>query len=240
MNVAIDSGNSYSKVGWFEQNRLVRYQAGLKFEDMVEAVRSGPVAAMIFSSVGVSIDKFTEALQPQVPVLHLTAETPLPVAVSYHSRSTLGVDRLAAAVGGNRLFPGEDLVIIDAGTCVTYDLIDKKAVFQGGIIAPGMRMRFEAMHRFTQRLPLVSETDDPPLIGKSTAEAMQSGVVNGMKAEMEGIIEEYRNVFPGARVLLCGGDAAFFESRLKLAIFAVPELVLIGLNRILQYNVLDT
>ncbi len=239
MNVVIDSGNTYSKIGWFDQDKLVMYRTDLRYDAMIRAVRSHPVTRILYSSVSHSFDKFRQTLQPRVPVLHLTNELPLPVGVDYETPETLGVDRLAAAAGGNYLFPREDLVVIDAGTCITYDLIDRHGVFQGGIIAPGLRMRLKAMHTFTKRLPLIEIPEGGALIGKSTRGAMQSGAVNGMLAEIGGIVEAYRHQYPNCRVLVCGGDAGFFESRLKLPIFALPELVLIGLNRILLYNVTE-
>ena len=122
-------------------------------------------------------------------------------------------------------------------TLITYELLDKNGVFQGGLISPGMRMRFSALHTFTKRLPLVEPENDSVFIGKSTLQSMQSGVVNGILAEIEGIIERYRHETSTLCVVTCGGDAPFFESKLKHPIFAVPELVLIGLNRILLYNV---
>ncbi len=236
MELAIDSGNTYSKVGWFEGNQLVKSSFGLTFEELSEAVKAYPVRRIIFSSVSFTLEEFREALQLNVPVLRLSNSTPLPIGVNYDTPETLGADRLAAAAGANSLYPGSDLVVIDAGTCITYDVIDVRGVFQGGAIAPGLRMRFRAMHEFTRRLPLIEEIDNRLLIGKSTATAMQSGVLNGMIAEIEGMIGAYRREYAGARVVMCGGDLGFFESRLKLPIFAVPELVLIGLNRILQYN----
>lgn len=236
MELAIDSGNTYSKVGWFEGNQLVKSLFGLTFEELSHAVKAYPVRRIIFSSVSFTLEEFREALQLNVPVLRLSNSTPLPIGVSYDTPETLGADRLAAAAGANSLYPGSDLVVIDAGTCITYDVIDAKGVFQGGAIAPGLRMRFRAMHEFTRRLPLIEEIDNRLLVGKSTATAMQSGVLNGMIAEIEGMVGAYRREYAGAKVVMCGGDLGFFESRLKLPIFAVPELVLIGLNRILQYN----
>jgi len=236
MELAIDSGNTYSKVGWFDDNRLIKSMSGLGFGEMIEAVRTSPVRRIIFSSVSYSLEEFSDALQLNVPVLRLSNSTPMPIGINYGTPETLGADRLAAAAGANCLYPGSDLIVIDAGTCITYDLIDAEGVFQGGAIAPGLRMRFRAMHEFTRRLPLIEEIDNKMLIGKTTVTAMQSGVLNGMIAEIEGMAGAYRREYPEAKVVMCGGDLGFFESRLKLPIFAVPELVLIGLNRILQYN----
>jgi type III pantothenate kinase len=162
---------------------------------------------------------------------------PVPLVKDYDTPETLGADRVAAAVGATVLFPDEELVVIDMGTCITYDYVDRREHFQGGLISPGMRMRFQAMHTFTLRLPLIEAIEVPSLIGKSTRHAMQSGVMNGLIAEINGIVDAYRSQSPNCRVVLCGGDVPFFESLLKPPIFVVSELVLIGLNRILQYNV---
>lgn len=236
MILAIDSGNTFSKVGWFEKDRLLRSAFGLRFEELIQVVRSERPERIIFSSVSYTADEFQQALQLNVPVLRLTNKTAMPVRINYDTPETLGVDRLAAAVGASHLYPSRALVVIDAGTCITYDLVDQERVFQGGAIAPGLRMRLKAMHHFTRRLPLIEEPEAVSLIGKSTVKAMHSGAANGMMAEVRGMIAAYRDEYPGAEVVMCGGDLTFFESRLKLPIFAVPELVLIGLNRILQYN----
>jgi type III pantothenate kinase len=237
MNVAVDSGNTYSKIGWFEGDKLIRYQTRLIWSDLVKEIHNDRPDRIIFSSVSNSVEEFKEALNITVPILDLYGETPLPIKKEYKTPQTLGADRIAAAIGANWLFPDKDLVVIDMGTCITYDLVDKSGTFQGGLITPGVKMRFTALHTFTKRLPLVEPVIMPDLIGKSTKEAIESGVMNGVLAEMEGIIERYRHTLPSLSVVLCGGDIPFFESSLKPAIFAVPELVLIGLNRILRYNV---
>jgi type III pantothenate kinase len=236
MNVVIDSGNTYSKIGWFQEEKLIRYTKGLSFEELIRSVRSNVPDNIFYSSVNRSVEEFREALALQIRVFNLSAVTPLPILKSYDTPETLGADRIAAAAGANFLYPEEDVVVVDMGTCITYDLIDNTGTFQGGLISPGVKMRFNAMHTFTKRLPLVQPEKNPELIGKSTVAALQSGVMNGILAEMNGIIERYRHKSPSLRVVLCGGDAAFFESSMKQAIF-VPELVLIGLNRILIYNV---
>jgi type III pantothenate kinase len=237
MNVIVDSGNTYSKIGWFQEEKLIRYTTRLSFDELIQSIRSEIPQNIIYSSVSRTGEEFRKALDLPVRIFDLTPDTPLPVRKNYDTPETLGADRIAACVGANFLYPGEDLVVIDMGTCITYDLIDATATFQGGLISPGVKMRFNAMHSFTKRLPLVEPEANAVLIGKSTKQAMQSGVMNGVTAEIEGIIDRYRHKSPALRVVLCGGDAAFFESSLKPPIFAVPELVLIGLNRILTYNV---
>ncbi|KQS34338.1 type III pantothenate kinase [Dyadobacter sp. Leaf189] len=237
MNIVIDSGNTYSKVGWFQREKLLRYTTGLNFEELIDTVRRDSPDYILFSSVSYTEEEFTTALRLDTPVMALTPRLPLPITKEYDTPETLGADRIAASAGANFLFPGEDLLVIDMGTCITYDLVDRRAAFQGGIISPGVKMRFKAMNSFTKRLPLIDPEKEPQLIGKSTKNAMLSGVMNGVLAEIEGIIERYRHKFPALRVVMCGGDVTFFESSLKPPIFAVPELVLIGLNRILTYNV---
>jgi type III pantothenate kinase len=127
--------------------------------------------------------------------------------------------------------------VIDAGTCITYDFLDSDGIYHGGAISPGLRMRFQAVHTFTSRLPLVDTPAEALLIGDTTEKSIQSGVVNGIVAEAKGIIQQYERQFEGLTVILCGGDGGFFENKLKGSIFAVPELVLSGLNSILNYNV---
>lgn len=178
----------------------------------------------------------TWALQAKRKLV-LDQTLPLPIINHYATPSSLGVDRLAAVCGAKSLFPKENCLVIDAGTCITYDFIDMNANYLGGGISPGMAMRFQAMNTFTAKLPLVQPVSRPKLIGTTTESCMQSGVVNGVLGEMNEIIGQYQHEFGDLRVILCGGDAAFFENQMKRVIFAVPELVLNGLNSILIYNV---
>ncbi|WP_414617654.1 type III pantothenate kinase [Dyadobacter sp. 32] len=237
MNIVVDSGNTYSKVGWFLGNKLIRYEVGLGFEELLAAIRSDIPERIMYSSVSRPVAEFTSALNAEVSIMELSSNTPVPLDKDYETPETLGADRVAAAVGANWLFPEHDAIVIDMGTCITYDMVDKTGRFYGGLISPGMRMRFKALHSFTKRLPLLEPREDAVFIGKNTFQAMQSGVMNGILAEMQGIIERYRHENPALCVVTCGGDAPFFETKLKHPIFAVPELVLVGLNRILLHNV---
>ena len=166
----------------------------------------------------------------------LTHLLPLPIQIKYKTPKTLGVDRIAAVCGAIDIFPNKDSLVIDAGTAITYDFVDRQGNYEGGAISPGIEMRFEALHTFTERLPLVTKTGDLPLIGSSTETCIRSGVLNGAIAEMEGIIINYKQLYPDLGVVLCGGDSLFFENKLKPTIFAAPDLVLSGLNRILLHN----
>jgi len=239
MNLVIDIGNSNVKIGSFENGELLAPVKTVLLSELDKEVsRIDPDKIIISSVAGKKVEKeltFSKSRRP----LFLNYRTPLPFDLHYDTPETLGVDRIAAAAGAQAMNPACDTMIIDAGTCITYDLIDGSGTFQGGIISPGVELRFKAMNDYTGGLPLIDfdlTSEEESLIGKSTISAMKSGVINGIKGEMESFIEEYRKLYPDLKVIICGGQAKFFESSLKASIFAVPELVLTGLNRILEYN----
>jgi type III pantothenate kinase len=239
MQLAIDLGNTYAKTGLFEADKLLEIHWKLSLDDLATYVQQVNPLRIIISSVSYS---FVEILQlfngVKAEIVFLNSTTLLPISKNYDTPETLGADRLAATIGATVLFPAQNNVVIDMGTCITYDLIDANHIFQGGIISPGMQMRFKAMNTFTKRLPLLNApTEMPALIGKSTTTAMQSGVMNALVAEINGLIEQYSSDLTKINVIFCGGDATFFANRIKYPNFVVPELVLIGLNRILDYNV---
>jgi len=244
MNLVIDWGNSSLKAGWFNDDTLQETghydTAEALLTDLIRQCDDHKSVEHILVS---STNRSAEEIQAQLigadrDVWVLDAKRPVPIRKDYDTPHTLGTDRVAAAVGAVALFPEQPCLVIDLGTCMTADFIDRDAVFRGGLISPGLRMRFRAMHEQTARLPLVDlATEWPDLTARNTRDAMQSGVMNGMLFEINGIIDHYRLEYPNLVVLVCGGDAPVFESRLKQPIFAVPELVLVGLNRILRYNV---
>lgn len=237
MNLAIDHGNTRIKVGVFDESIL---QAHFIFEDITAFGRwvdQKIFSNLIISSVSKSPDSLLKLVEVKEKKIELTQSLPLPIEVGYSSRDTLGVDRIAAACGAIEITPDRDSLVIDMGTCINYEFIDKNATYHGGAISPGVKMRFEAMHNFTARLPLVKARENVELIGKTTEACMQSGVINGVLAEIEGLINNYKVKYPNLAVILCGGDAFLFENRLKQPIFVAPNLVLKGLNRILLHNV---
>lgn len=237
MNAVIDIGNTFAKVGFFEENQLLEVHRGLELEKVEELILLKDVKNLIISSVTKNKIELEEIFDKiQINKIYLSPETPIPIAKHYETPQTLGADRLAGAVGANFLYPNQNVLIIDMGTAIKYDYVSADGSFEGGIISPGMRIRFEALHTFTKRLPLVEAHEIPDLIGKSTVGCIRSGVVNGIIAEVNGMIENYKEL-GNIQVILCGGDAPFFESRIKKPTFALSNLVLIGLNRILLYNV---
>lgn len=174
-----------------------------------------------------------------IPILRFTPDTPIPIRNRYRTPHTLGSDRLAAAVGASSLQPGKDLLIIDAGTCVTYEVIDAQGNYWGGNIAPGMHMRLRALHEFTAKLPLVEAEGPVPGMGYDTQTAIRSGVLRGMKYEIEGYIRSMRAKYPKLMVFLTGGDKINFDTTIKSIIFADKFIVPRGLNKILDYNNYD-
>ena len=166
----------------------------------------------------------------------LTMSTPIPLRNAYSSPETLGMDRLAAAVGAWFLNPGHDMLVVDAGTAVTYDFVSADGTYRGGNIAPGIGLRLKSLHEHTGALPLVSAQGSIPQFGNDTETAIRSGVINGIRHELEGYIAEISFISPSLLVFLTGGDAEFFDIKAKSSTFAVPDLVLLGLARIAEYN----
>jgi len=241
LNLVLDIGNSRTKVAIFSPGEMVRSFAfdDLSLNGLKKLMEDFPgTERAILSSVASVPTQVIDYLTNTFPAfLKLNSRTPLPITNGYRTPETLGLDRLAAAVGARVLFPDKDLLVIDAGTAVTFDLIEHSGVFMGGNISPGLRSRFRALNEFTRDLPLVEEEDHWPLIGQTTEEAIRAGVLNGMVLEMDGMIDLMKKKYPEIQSVLTGGDAGFFERRLKNHIFAKFEVTLIGLNRILEYNV---
>jgi type III pantothenate kinase len=237
VNLVIDYGNSSAKVGIFEREKLVDKHVFSSSEGLKRFLEKIPAENAIVSSVRDEAAVVASWIMHAKKKFILNQTLPLPIKNHYATPATLGVDRLAGVCGAKHLFPNENCLVIDAGTCITFDFIDIKGNYLGGGISPGLSMRFQAVNTFTAKLPLVHPVDSPKLIGDSTETCIQSGVINGILQEMEGIIEQYKKKFMPLRIILCGGDTVFFENNLKASIFASPELVLSGLNSILTHNV---
>ncbi len=238
-NLIIDQGNTSTKVAVFEVDSLLLEETHeqLQPDRLRELCDSYSIRRAIISNVNKPSEDVYAFFESYLDTwICLDHQTPLPIKNLYLTPETLGSDRLAAVVGADNIKPNASLLVIDSGTAVTYDFIDK-GIYHGGNIAPGLRMRFRALHEFTSKLPLCGHEGEIPLLGKDTVTAIQSGVVNGMLFEMEGVIQALKLRYPDLYIFLTGGDAFFFESRLKSANFVDYFLVMKGLNRILNYNV---
>ena len=235
MNLAIDIGNTRTKLGFFEGETLVRKETleRLSVDEVKSRLYNHSVSACILSSVSETDPGIRELLALETDFVELTSDTPLPIGNHYATPKTLGKDRLAAAVGAWSFFPGKTCLVIDAGTCITSDVLSEDGIFKGGNISPGIDMRLKAMHTFTARLPLVGRGTTEHWIGTTTTEALQNGAQWGAIWELSALIDRCEAEFGPVEIALTGGDAEFFEKNMKRKIFANPDLVLIGLNKIL-------
>lgn len=235
-NLVIDIGNSRIKSAFFEKGPLVRYHAFDSLDEAVEYWMTQRFSECLISSVRFSEDE----LRAKLPFgfVFLTHQTPVPLKNGYGTPETLGLDRLAAAVGAWELADRKPILAIDLGSCITYELVDERGTYLGGAISLGMAMRAKAMAHFTARLPEISINEQPDATwGDSTVACMKVGIWQGVRYEMEGFISAYRQKFPEISIYICGGDSQSFESLVKDHIFVVPNLVLHGLNCILNQNV---
>jgi type III pantothenate kinase len=235
-NLVIDIGNTRLKSALFEGNTLV---SEFSFENMESALitwNSLEFDRCLISSVKYSGEELVKILPFDFQFLDRSSR--IPIANRYGTPATLGLDRIAAAVGGWQMAGNGPVLIIDMGSCITFDLVDQDNAYRGGAISPGMSMRAKAMHEQTARLPLIDLGEKPDtLVGDNTSACMQIGIWYGVEFEILGQIGAYLNQFPKIRVFICGGDSQSFESLTKDLIFVVPNLVLHGLNCILNHNV---
>lgn len=233
--IVLDIGNSSVKVGAFKNAALEKKWTVKDLNDALLIIDSYQPKHIAMCSVIQSPKELRNQLKG-LDALILDKDTLVPIHNNYNTKETLGVDRLAAVVGAESMGNESDTLIIDIGTCITYDLLDHNNHYHGGSISPGVELRFKSMHDYTSKLPLIEDITTVDLVGKSTAEAMISGVIHGVTAEIDGVISQYQSKFPNLGVLVCGGGLFSFESKIKASIFAAPDLVLVGLNRILEYN----
>ena len=239
MNLIIDIGNTIAKMAVFDGGRIVEvvYDSNLTLERLPEVCRTYTIEkAIVATVIDLNERVLADLAALPFPLLWLNHETPLPVVNLYETPETLGYDRMAAVVGANEQFPHRNILVIDAGTCITYEFIDSKGQYHGGNISPGVQMRFRALHDYTAALPLCESCEDQTLLGRSTVEAIRQGVMNGIAFEIEGYIARLFPEIDALSIIFTGGDAKFFVKRIKNTIFAHCDLVFLGLNRILEYN----
>lgn len=240
MNLIVDIGNTRAKLAVVAEGEVVAQRSveRLRAQDLDGMLAAWPgVRRAIVSSTRGSASETAEWLRRRVAyVLEFGSRTPVPIGNAYATPETLGRDRLAAAVGADALYPGRSVLIVDFGTAVTLDVVSGGR-FRGGFISPGLRSRFRALHDYTAALPALGPCDETLPVGRSTREAMQQGVQQGLCYEIEGHVGRMRGEFDDLLVIFTGGDAEYFVKRIKNTIFADCDLVLTGLNRILEYHV---
>ena len=235
----IDIGNTLTKTAILNDGEIIFSDRTEKMEtDFPERLFSEhpDIKSSVISAVKKYPSEIDDFLMSKTFFVKLDHNTKLPFTNKYKTPETLGKDRIALAAGAIKKFPHNNVLVIDAGTTITYDFVNTEKEYLGGGISPGIKMRFKALNNFTGKLPLISDENYVDLIGFNTKTSIQSGVLNGVLKETDGIIDEYKKRFSNLKVLISGGDYIFFVKKLKNSIFAAPNLVLEGLNEILIFN----
>lgn len=240
MLLAIDVGNTRIKTAVFEQDTILKvfFFQKEKFSKELNIILNNfpKIDKITVASVG-SIEKTDFlAFENRAKINFISKESIFPFSNLYETPNTLGIDRMVLAAGAVLKFPNKSRLVIDAGTCVTYDYIDENDNYLGGAISPGIRLRYESLNQFTAKLPLLTKTSPENIIGNSTNESIHSGVINGLVNEIDGFIDYYKTLNANFIIILTGGDADFLAMRLKNTIFANPNFLLESLNQTFQYN----
>ncbi|HEY0244432.1 MAG TPA: type III pantothenate kinase [Mucilaginibacter sp.] len=241
-NLVIDIGNTFTKIAVFDKDKLLltEHFTTVSINTLNNFLTAHFIDNAIISSVKKDKEEWQTVLQQKTQLTYFSASMTTDIHNHYTTPQTLGLDRLAAVTGAKYLYPDKNNLVIDGGTCITYDYVDSEGNYFGGSISPGLTMRYNALNYFTSALPLVNADDKfKDGYGSSTTTAIQSGVQNGVKYELTGFIEQYTKNGQQLNIILTGGDSIFFDTLLKNSIFAPyikiePHLVLKGLNAAIQ------
>lgn len=240
MNLIVDIGNSRIKIAVFNKDELI-YNEVFTNDSFVEAtlnlIEKFNCKNAIISAVGILNKNEIDQIKAKIKVIELDSSTKIPFFNNYATPKTLGVDRIALVAAAVSRYENQNVLIIDAGTCITFDFVTASKKYLGGAISPGIEMRYKSLNKFTNKLPLLMREETTSLIGTSTETCIHSGVINGVISEIDSIIAKYRKKNKDLTVVLTGGDANFLSNRLKNGIFANPFFLLEGLNTILTFNI---
>lgn len=240
MNLVIDIGNTRTKFSVCNRGDVLITVPVDEFLpshiDVLQLEYEG-LNSVILSSVKDYSAELKKALQNKFETfIELTHNTPLPIENCYKSKETLGKDRIAAVVGAFDVHPETNILIIDAGTAITYDILTAEGKYLGGNISPGLEMRYKALNQFTGKLPKIEKAEFNKLYGQTTEQAIRAGVQNGFVYEVDSTITSFKEFYNNLKVIITGGDAEFFDNKLKNSFFVHFNLIALGLNRILEYN----
>ncbi len=238
MNLILDIGNTRVKIAVFQKHTIVELSITSPEKigkEITKLQKQYTIKNAILSSVGETEAKDLKELTAIKKVVVLDHTVKIPFINNYKTPKTLGVDRIALVSAAIEQYPSKNVLVIDAGSCITYDFVNEERTYFGGAISPGIHMRYQSLHTFTANLPKL-KIDEFSLIGQDTKTSMHSGVLNGILHEIEGVIAEYQHKYPNLTVVLTGGDTNFLAKKLKSSIFANPNFLLEGLNSILIHN----
>jgi type III pantothenate kinase len=239
MKLVIDIGNTFCKIAVFEKDRMLlkKEMSTPCAQTIINEVSKHAISHCLISDVQAFDKNFYKEINEAFPIINWSFKN-LPISLDYDSPETLGSDRVAAVIGAKEEFPKQNILLIQCGSCITYEYLSAEGIYQGGAISPGIEIRFKALHTFTGKLPLLNIEDVPTVLGKTTKESILSGVLLGIVKEVDSMIEEFKQqINKSLSVVLTGGHAFFFDKYLKNSKFAVSNLVLIGLNKILDYYI---
>ncbi|NQY04749.1 MAG: type III pantothenate kinase [Flavobacteriaceae bacterium] len=240
MNLVIDVGNTRVKAALFEGVNNILRVSFLKevFQEEINQIfeRYSPAKVMI-STTGKLNRKNVKFLQGKVDFLEVSSKMKLPFKNNYKTPETLGADRYALMAAAALNYPNQNVLVIDTGTCITYDFLNEYNQYKGGAISPGIQTRYKSLNDLTANLPLLEKEPINLVVGRSTNESIHSGIINGVVNEIDGVIEYYKSLTPHLTVILTGGDTNFLANRLKNTIFATSNFLLEGLNFLLEINV---
>lgn len=241
MHLVIDIGNTRIKAAVFEQDTLIKQVVFLKKalpENIESLLEQYPKCTdLIVATVGETAPAAFDFMSHRIKIHFISRDSSFPFENLYRSPNTLGIDRMVLASGAVLQFPKQARLVIDAGTCITYDFINEQDQYFGGAISPGIRLRYQAMHQFTEKLPLLDTSVPESMVGQTTEQSMHVGVVGGVVHEIDGFIAQYQQLYPKIIIILTGGDAEFLAKQLKNTIFAHSNFLLESLNKTFQYAI---
>lgn len=239
MNLVIDVGNTRVKAAVFKGDKLLGlfvFDRRKIISEINKIIKKNNISVGIISNVVAISEKKMAQLRKNLKLEVLSVSSKVPFTNLYETPKTLGVDRIALVAAAVKQFPNKNVLVIDAGTCITFDFVNSKAQYLGGAISPGIKMRYKALNNFTANLPMIESLELNNFIGKNTETSIISGVLNGVKHEVSGAIAAYEKKYLHLTVVLTGGDTNFLSKQLKSSIFANQNFLLQGLNEILKFN----
>ncbi|SUZ91017.1 uncharacterized protein METZ01_LOCUS43871 [marine metagenome] len=238
MNLALDIGNSFLKAGIFKNNNLINYCEFNQeyYSNLKSILDKTPITHSIVSNVSESNNQLIALLSKKTNLIKFNSSLKLPFKNRYQTKNTLGKDRIALVSNASKEYPKENVLLIDLGSCITFDFLNSKNEYLGGSISPGLSMRYKSLNSYTENLPLINPKEIDYFIGKNTEDSIHSGIINGIVGELNSTIDKYKSQFKEIRIILTGGDSKFLFNRIKNSIFANSNFLIFGLNFLIELN----
>ncbi|MFL2666241.1 MAG: type III pantothenate kinase [Flavobacteriaceae bacterium] len=238
MNLVLDIGNSLLKAGIFKNNNLINYCEFNQdyYLNIKSILDKNPITHSIVANVAESKNKLTELLSKKTNLIKFDSSLKVPFKNCYQTKNTLGKDRIALVSNASKEYPKENVLLIDLGSCITFDFLNNKNEYIGGSISPGLRMRYRSLNNFTANLPLIDPKEIDCFIGKNTEDSIHSGIINGIISELNSTVDKYKSKYKQIRIILTGGDSKFLFKKIKNGIFANQKFLIFGLNFLIELN----